>query len=192
MKPILVESFLTPAEAQALLASVQSLPWTRGRFMGRAVPREEVWMGPYAYKFSGRMLVPAPWRRKLKPSRLRSASNTAAITIACSSIATRMSRIASPGIPTANRNWIHAPDRISSSAPHANFWSARSRARTLCNRTSSLPEAFSSCPPDFSRDTSTASRNRRHLALSRQSDISSNEVGKVEAVSPRSRAASTR
>jgi alkylated DNA repair dioxygenase AlkB len=61
MKPILVESFLTPAEAQALLASVQSLPWTRGRFMGRAVPREEVWMGPYAYKFSGRTLVPAPW-----------------------------------------------------------------------------------------------------------------------------------
>ena len=29
--------------------------------MGRAVPREEVWMGPYAYKFSGRTLVPASW-----------------------------------------------------------------------------------------------------------------------------------
>jgi alkylated DNA repair dioxygenase AlkB len=59
MKPVLVESFLTPAEAQALLASLQSLGWTRGKFMGRAVPREEVWMGPYAYKFSGRTLVPA-------------------------------------------------------------------------------------------------------------------------------------
>jgi alkylated DNA repair dioxygenase AlkB len=66
MKPILVESFLTPAEAQALLASVQSLPWTRGRFMGRAVPREEVWMGPYAYKFSGRTLVPASWTPEIE------------------------------------------------------------------------------------------------------------------------------
>jgi len=69
MKPILVESFLTPAEAQALLASVQSLPWTRGRFMGRAVPREEVWMGPYAYKFSGRTLVPASWTAEIEAVR---------------------------------------------------------------------------------------------------------------------------
>jgi alkylated DNA repair dioxygenase AlkB len=60
MKPVFVESFLTPPEAHALLASVQSLPWTRGKFMGRAVPREEVWIGPYAYKFSGRALEPAP------------------------------------------------------------------------------------------------------------------------------------
>jgi len=71
MKPILVESFLTPAEAQALLASVQSLPWTRGRFMGRAVPREEVWMGPYAYKFSGRTLVPAPWTPEIEALRVK-------------------------------------------------------------------------------------------------------------------------
>jgi alkylated DNA repair dioxygenase AlkB len=71
MKPILVESFLTPAEAQALLASVQSLPWTRGRFMGRAVPREEVWMGPYAYKFSGRTLVPAPWTPETEALRVK-------------------------------------------------------------------------------------------------------------------------
>jgi alkylated DNA repair dioxygenase AlkB len=66
MKPILVESFLTPAEAQALLASLQSLTWTRGKFMGRAVPREEVWMGPYAYKFSGRTLVPASWTPEIE------------------------------------------------------------------------------------------------------------------------------
>jgi alkylated DNA repair dioxygenase AlkB len=59
MKPVFVESFLTPPEAHALLAAVQSLPWTRGKFMGRAVPREEVWIGPYAYKFSGRTLEPA-------------------------------------------------------------------------------------------------------------------------------------
>jgi alkylated DNA repair dioxygenase AlkB len=71
MKPILVESFLTPAEAQALLASVQSLPWTRGRFMGRAVPREEVWMGPYAYKFSGRTLVPVPWTPETEALRVK-------------------------------------------------------------------------------------------------------------------------
>jgi alkylated DNA repair dioxygenase AlkB len=61
MIPIFVASFLVPSEAQALLASAHSLPWTRGRFMGRAVPREEVWMGPYAYKFSGRILVPVVW-----------------------------------------------------------------------------------------------------------------------------------
>jgi alkylated DNA repair dioxygenase AlkB len=71
MKPILVESFLTPAEAQALLASLQSLAWTRGKFMGRAVPREEVWMGPYAYKFSGRTLVPASWTPEIEAVRDR-------------------------------------------------------------------------------------------------------------------------
>lgn len=34
--------------------------------MGRAVPREEVWMGPYTYKFSGRTLVPAPWKPEIE------------------------------------------------------------------------------------------------------------------------------
>jgi alkylated DNA repair dioxygenase AlkB len=71
MKPIFVESFLMPQEAQTLLASLQSLPWTRGRFMGRAVPREEVWMGPYAYKFSGRTLVPAAWTPEMEAIRDR-------------------------------------------------------------------------------------------------------------------------
>jgi|SRR5689334_23054660 len=61
MNPAFVESFLTPLEAQALLVSVESLPWTRGKFRGHAVPREEVWIGPYAYKFSGRTLQPAGW-----------------------------------------------------------------------------------------------------------------------------------
>lgn len=61
MNPIFVESFLTPLEAQTLLVSVQSLPWTRGKFRGHAVPREEVWIGPYAYKFSGRTLQAASW-----------------------------------------------------------------------------------------------------------------------------------
>jgi alkylated DNA repair dioxygenase AlkB len=37
------------------------LPWTRGKFMGRPVPREEIWIGPYAYRFSGRTLEPASW-----------------------------------------------------------------------------------------------------------------------------------
>jgi alkylated DNA repair dioxygenase AlkB len=61
MNPIFVESFLTQSEAQALLASLESLPWTRGKFRGHAVPREEVWIGPYSYKFSGRTLYPAGW-----------------------------------------------------------------------------------------------------------------------------------
>ena len=66
MKPNFVESFLTTAEAQFLLISLQPLPWTRGQFMGHAVPREEVWMGPYAYKFSGRTLVPVPWTSQIE------------------------------------------------------------------------------------------------------------------------------
>ena len=61
MKAIFVESFLAPAEAEDLLAAGQALPWARGRFRGHAVPREEVWMGPYAYRFSGRTLEPTPW-----------------------------------------------------------------------------------------------------------------------------------
>jgi alkylated DNA repair dioxygenase AlkB len=37
--------------------------------MGRAVPREEVWMGPYAYKFSGRTLEPAAWTNEIEAIR---------------------------------------------------------------------------------------------------------------------------
>src|SRR5579872_3540184 len=69
MNPIFVESFLTPAEAETLLASVQSLPWTRGKFMGCAVPRDEVWIGPYAYKFSRRTLEPAAWAPEIEAVR---------------------------------------------------------------------------------------------------------------------------
>lgn len=61
MSVLFVESFLTVSEAEALFASVRSIPWTRGKFMGRVVPREEVWIGPYAYKFSGRTLEPGAW-----------------------------------------------------------------------------------------------------------------------------------
>jgi alkylated DNA repair dioxygenase AlkB len=61
MTVLFVESFLAVSEAEALFASVQSLPWTRGKFMGGFVPREEVWIGPYAYKFSGRTLEPGVW-----------------------------------------------------------------------------------------------------------------------------------
>jgi alkylated DNA repair dioxygenase AlkB len=69
MNPTFEESFLTPLEAQTLLASLQSLPWTRGRFRGRDVPREEVWIGPYAYKFSGRTLEPASWTPEIEAVR---------------------------------------------------------------------------------------------------------------------------
>jgi alkylated DNA repair dioxygenase AlkB len=71
IEPIYAESFLTPAEAQALLATVRSLPWTRGKFRGRPVPREEVWMGPYAYRFSGRTLAPAEWTSEIAAVRER-------------------------------------------------------------------------------------------------------------------------
>lgn len=71
MEPIYVESFLTPAEAQALSAAVECLPWTRGKFRGQPVPREEVWMGPYAYKFSGRALAPAQWTPEIAAVRER-------------------------------------------------------------------------------------------------------------------------
>ena len=69
MNPVFVESFLRLSEAQALFASVQSLSWTRGKFRGRAVPREEVWIGPYAYKFSGRTLDPAGWTPEVEAIR---------------------------------------------------------------------------------------------------------------------------
>src|SRR5438309_11739035 len=71
MNPIFVKSFLTPLEAEALLASVQCLPWTRGQFRGRPVPREEVWIGPYAYKFSGRTLEPAGWTAEIAAIRCK-------------------------------------------------------------------------------------------------------------------------
>lgn len=69
MDPIYIESFLAPAEAGALLMAVQSLPWTRGKFRGRPVPREEVWIGPYPYKFSGRSLAPAEWSSEIAAAR---------------------------------------------------------------------------------------------------------------------------
>jgi alkylated DNA repair dioxygenase AlkB len=71
MEPIYIESFIMPAEAQALLATVQSLPWTRGKFRGMPVPREEVWIGPYSYRFSGRTLAPAGWTSEIAAVRER-------------------------------------------------------------------------------------------------------------------------
>jgi alkylated DNA repair dioxygenase AlkB len=71
MNPIFVESFLATSEAEALLASLQSLHWTRGKFMGSAVPRQEVWIGPYAYKFSGRTLEARAWTPKVEAIRHR-------------------------------------------------------------------------------------------------------------------------
>jgi alkylated DNA repair dioxygenase AlkB len=69
MNALFVESFLTPSEAPALLACIESLTWTRGKFMGHAVPREEIWIGPYRYKFSGRSLEPAGWTGELEAIR---------------------------------------------------------------------------------------------------------------------------
>ena len=69
MNLIIVESFLTTSQAEALLASLQSLPWTRGKFMGNAVPREEIWIGPYAYKFSGRTLETRAWTPQIEAIR---------------------------------------------------------------------------------------------------------------------------
>lgn len=66
MDPLFVESFITSAEADALFTALQTLPWTRGKFMGSAVPREEVWIGPYPYKFSGRTLEPRVWTPEIE------------------------------------------------------------------------------------------------------------------------------
>jgi alkylated DNA repair dioxygenase AlkB len=55
------EFFLSREEADVLVAALANLSWTRGTFMGKPVPRDEVWMGPYRYKFSGRTLNPIPW-----------------------------------------------------------------------------------------------------------------------------------
>jgi len=69
MEVIFVQSFLTSREAQALFAVFEALLWTRGKFMGRAVPREEIWIGPYAYRFSGRTLEPTAWMPELEAIR---------------------------------------------------------------------------------------------------------------------------
>ena len=54
-----------------MLAAVQSLPWTRGKFRGRPVPREEVWIGPYPYRFSGRTLAAGAWTSEIEAVRER-------------------------------------------------------------------------------------------------------------------------
>jgi alkylated DNA repair dioxygenase AlkB len=69
MEPIFAESFLAPWEADALLASLAALHWTRGKFMGHVVPREEIWIGPYGYKFSGRTLQPVEWTPEIETIR---------------------------------------------------------------------------------------------------------------------------
>ena len=61
MDVVFVESFLTSAEAEILFRGLEALPWTRGKFMSRPVPREEIWIGPFAYRFSGRTLETASW-----------------------------------------------------------------------------------------------------------------------------------
>lgn len=66
-----VESFLSATEADALLAALARLPWERGKFMGHPVPRDEVWMGPYPYKFSGRTLNPVSWTPEIEALRDR-------------------------------------------------------------------------------------------------------------------------
>jgi alkylated DNA repair dioxygenase AlkB len=66
---IFVGSFLTPSEAEILFMLLEVLPWTRGKFMGRPVPREEIWIGPYAYRFSGRTLGTASWTSELSEIR---------------------------------------------------------------------------------------------------------------------------
>ena len=69
MDLVYVASFFTPSEARALFTAFEALPWTRGKFMGRAIPREEIWIGPYAYRFSGRTLEPVAWMPELEAIR---------------------------------------------------------------------------------------------------------------------------
>jgi alkylated DNA repair dioxygenase AlkB len=166
MKPILVESFLTPAEAQALLASVLSLPWTRGRFMGRAVPREEVWMGPYAYKFSGRTLVPAPWTPETEALRVKIGDHYGGDynSVLLNRYANEQDSVSWHSDDEPEMDSDHPIASLSLGAARELLVRPITR-RTPCNHTSLLPGAFSSCRPDFNRDTSTASRNRARLAL---------------------------
>lgn len=69
MDVIFAEAFLAPSEAEVLFASFEALPWSRGKFMGRPVPREEIWIGPYGYKFSGRTLQPVEWMLEIEAIR---------------------------------------------------------------------------------------------------------------------------
>lgn len=71
MKIEFIESFLSATEADAVLAALVKLPWSRGTFMGHPVPRDEVWMGPYSYKFSGRTLSPVSWAPEIEALRDR-------------------------------------------------------------------------------------------------------------------------
>jgi alkylated DNA repair dioxygenase AlkB len=57
-KLIYIKDFLSFREAQSLLDSLSALPWSRGKIMGGPVPRDEVWIGPFPYEFSRRMLQP--------------------------------------------------------------------------------------------------------------------------------------
>lgn len=66
-----IESFLSAPETAALLLASAKLPWSRGTFMGHPVPRDEVWMGPYPYKFSGRTLNPVSWTAEIEALRER-------------------------------------------------------------------------------------------------------------------------
>lgn len=66
-----IASFLSAAEADALLTALVKLPWSRGTFMGHPVPRDEVWMGPYPYKFSSRTLSPVSWTPEIEALRDR-------------------------------------------------------------------------------------------------------------------------
>jgi alkylated DNA repair dioxygenase AlkB len=56
-------SFLSSAETHSLTEALKNLPWERGvAGWGHPVPRDEVWIGPYPYTFSGRTLnsIPEP------------------------------------------------------------------------------------------------------------------------------------
>lgn len=71
-----IGTFLPAAEADALLVSLATLPWTRGTqkrgfHVGKPVPRDEVWMGPYPYMFSHRILDPVSWTSEIETLRDR-------------------------------------------------------------------------------------------------------------------------
>lgn len=68
---VFVRELLSREEADALLLALARLPWERGTFMGKPVPRDEVWMGPYPYKFSGRVLHPVSWTSQIEALRDR-------------------------------------------------------------------------------------------------------------------------
>jgi alkylated DNA repair dioxygenase AlkB len=72
MEPLFKPLFLSAEEASHLLQSLNGYKdWSRGKFIAHQVPRDEMWFGPFPYKFSQRTLQPIDWTTELVELRAR-------------------------------------------------------------------------------------------------------------------------